>query len=44
VTEVLVRGRTSGLMSVHRINSSKEMIKCAGHSVAVEGMRKLVNF
>jgi len=36
VTEVLARGRTSGLMRVRRINSSKEMIKRAGHSVAME--------
>jgi len=32
VTEVLARGRTSGLMDVHRTNSSKETIKRAEHS------------
>ena len=34
MTELLTRGRTSGLVGVHRNNSSKETIKRSGHSVA----------
>jgi len=44
VTEVLARGRTSVLAGLHSANSSKETIKPAGHSVAVEVVDKLSNF
>jgi len=42
VTEVLTRGRTG--MGVHRINSSKNTIKRAGHSAAVDVVHMLGNF
>ena len=41
MTEVLAVVRTSGLLGVHRANGSKETIKRAGHSIAVEVVHKL---